>query len=69
MKGWVSVVIGVLLVLAGTVWALQGLDVLGGSAMSGNRMWAIIGPIVALAGLVLLILGSRWVRRGSESRP
>jgi hypothetical protein len=69
MKGWVSVVIGVLLVLAGTVWALQGLDVLGGSAMSGNSMWAIIGPIVAVAGLVLLILGSRWVRQASNSRP
>jgi hypothetical protein len=69
MKGWVSVVIGVLLVLAGVVWGLQGFDVLGGSSMSGNSMWAVIGPIVAVVGLALLVLGSRWVRRGSGSRP
>jgi hypothetical protein len=69
MKGWVSVVIGVLLVLAGAVWALQGFGVLGGSAMSGKSMWAVIGPIVAVVGLVLLVLGSRSVRRGSGSRP
>jgi hypothetical protein len=68
MKGWVSVVIGVLLVLAGAVWALQGFGVLGGSAMSGKSMWAVIGPIVAVVGLVLLVLGSRSVRRGSGSR-
>ncbi|MGW5360711.1 hypothetical protein [Actinopolymorpha pittospori] len=63
MKGWVSVVLGVLLLLAGLVWALQGLGVMGGSAMSGKTMWAVIGPIVAVVGLVLLVLGGRWVRR------
>jgi hypothetical protein len=69
MKGWLSVVIGLLLVLAGAVWALQGFDVLGGSAMSGKSMWAVIGPIVAVIGLVLLVMGGRSVRRGGGSRP
>jgi hypothetical protein len=69
MKGWLSVVIGLLLVLAGAVWALQGFDVLGGSAMSGKSMWAVIGPIVAVVGLVLLVMGGRSVRRGGGSRP
>jgi hypothetical protein len=69
MKGWILVVIGVLLVLAGAVWSLQGLDVLGGSAMSGKSMWAVIGPIVAVLGLVLLVMGSRWIRRGDDARP
>ncbi|GAA5031636.1 hypothetical protein [Actinopolymorpha pittospori] len=63
MKGWVSVVLGVLLLLAGLVWSLQGLGVMGGSAMSGKTMWAVIGPIVAVVGLVLLVLGGRWLRR------
>jgi hypothetical protein len=63
VKGWVSVVLGVLLLLAGLVWSLQGLGVMGGSAMSGKTMWAVIGPIVAVVGLVLLVLGGRWVRR------
>nr|WP_202897019.1 hypothetical protein [Actinopolymorpha pittospori] len=63
VKGWVSVVLGVLLLLAGLVWSLQGLGVMGGSAMSGKTMWAVIGPIVAVVGLVLLVLGGRWLRR------
>jgi hypothetical protein len=68
VKGWISVVLGVLLLLAGVLWALQGLNVLGGSAMSGKNMWAVIGPVVAVCGLVLVLLGGSWVRRGSGSR-
>ncbi|HEY2669149.1 MAG TPA: hypothetical protein VGJ07_02105 [Rugosimonospora sp.] len=68
MKGWVSVVLGVLLVLAGLVWSLQGFNVMGGSAMSGKTMWAVIGPIVVVVGLVLVLLGSRWVRRAGASQ-
>jgi hypothetical protein len=56
---WVFLVVGVLLVLTGIVWTLQGLDVLGGSVMSGVTLWAIIGPIVAVVGLVLAIMGAR----------
>ncbi len=67
MKGWVSVVLGVLLVVVGLVWALQGFDVLGGSAMSGKTGWAVTGPIVAVVGLALLVLGGRWVRRAGTS--
>ncbi|WP_433065377.1 hypothetical protein [Dactylosporangium sp. CS-033363] len=56
---WVFVIVGVLLVLAGVVWTLQGLNVLGGSAMSGATVWAIVGPIVAIVGLFLLVRGAR----------
>jgi hypothetical protein len=56
---WVLLVVGVLLVLTGTLWTLQGLDVVGGSAMSGVTLWAIVGPIVGVVGLVLAILGAR----------
>lgn len=52
--------IGVVLVLMGLIWTLQGLDVLkGSSVMSGNPLWAIIGPIVALAGLALIMVKRR----------
>ena len=56
---WVWVVIGFLLLGAGVVWLLQGINVLQGSFMSGSLMWAIIGPIVALVGLALMWLGLR----------
>ncbi|WP_432968406.1 hypothetical protein [Dactylosporangium sp. CA-233914] len=58
----VFLIAGILLLLAGAVWTLQGLGVLGGSAMSGVTMWAIIGPLVAIAGLVLLLRGARRPR-------
>ena len=51
--------LGVLLVVVGTVWALQGLGVLGGSAMSGVTLWAVVGPLVAVAGVVLAVSGRR----------
>jgi hypothetical protein len=59
MMRWVLLVVGIVLVLLGALWTLQGLDVLGGSAMSGVTLWAIVGPIVAIVGLVLVIVGAR----------
>ena len=63
MRGWFLGLLGILLVLVGVLWTLQGLNVLGGSVMSGKTMWAVIGPIVALLGLVLAGFGARTVRR------
>jgi hypothetical protein len=59
MSRAVKLVVGVVLVLVGIVWTLQGLDVLGGSGMSGNSFWAVVGPAVALVGLFLLVRGAR----------
>lgn len=54
---WIWVGIGVVALAAGVVWTLQGLNILGGSAMSGHLIFAVIGPIVGLVGLVLVIIG------------
>lgn len=62
---WPFLVPGVLLVAVGAVWTLQGLNVLGGSAMSGSTLWAVVGPIVVLAGLALIAVGIARRRRGS----
>ena len=64
MKGWLLVVLGVVVAAVGTVWALQGLNVIGGSAMSGVTLWAVIGPIVFVVGVVLLAVGIRLAGRG-----
>ncbi len=48
---------GVVLLLLGLVWALQGAGVIGGSFMTGQTLWLVIGVVVALAGLALGYLG------------
>jgi hypothetical protein len=66
------VTLGVLLVLAGVTFGLQGLGVIGGSAMSGKNMWAILGPLIALVGVALLVSGFRGrakVSAGSAKHP
>jgi hypothetical protein len=51
MSGRVRLGLGLLLILVGALWMLQGLGVVSGSAMTGVTLWAVIGPVVALAGL------------------
>lgn len=50
---------GVLLVLMGGVWILQGINVLPGSFMTGQTKWAIYGAISAVLGIVLIVLARR----------
>jgi hypothetical protein len=59
MKTTVLVGVGAVLILLGATWTLQGLGYIGGSVMSGVTLWAVIGPIVVLAGLVTALLGLR----------
>ncbi len=56
-------VVGVLLILIGGGWFLQGVNVLGGSAMSGQSQWVVIGALVAIVGIGLLVFANR--RRSS----
>jgi hypothetical protein len=56
---WFWLVLGVLAVIIGSVWTLQGLNVLRGSAMSGHTVFAVVGPLVGLIGLVLVGVGAR----------
>ncbi len=52
-------VLGVLFILGGAVWFLQGINVLPGSFMSGQSQWAVRGGLLALLGLVLIVFASR----------
>ena len=51
----VRVIVGVLLLLVGVLWTLQGLGYVGGSVMSGVTLWAVIGPVVAVVGVGLAL--------------
>ena len=53
------VALGVVMVLVGVLWTGQGLGYIGGSAMSGQEVWAIIGPLVAGLGVGLVVVARR----------
>jgi hypothetical protein len=52
-------VLGAFCLLAGSVWILQGINVLPGSFMTGQTKWAVYGGLVAAVGLGLLIFANR----------
>lgn len=56
---WGWLIVGAVMILVGAVWTLQGLNILGGSFMSGNLLYTVIGAIVALIGLALVGIGVR----------
>jgi hypothetical protein len=65
MKDTLLIGVGALITIAGIVFALQGLGYVGGSVMSGVTFWAVAGPVIALAGIVLAAVG--LLRRRSAS--
>jgi uncharacterized membrane protein len=69
MRRWIFLVIGVVLAIAGIVWILQGLNLLGQSGgMNGQHIWAIIGVICVLAGFGFIAAGVR-ARRATARMP
>jgi hypothetical protein len=66
MKNRLLVAAGIVVIIVGAVFALQGFGVIEGSAMSNSHTFEVVGPLVALAGLTLATFGLR--RRGSASR-
>lgn len=58
-------VISVLLVLAGVVFFLQGINILPGSFMTGDPQWAINGGImIAVGGAILWRANRRPKKNG-----
>ena len=57
---------GILLVIAGTIWILQGFDVAFApeSFMTGDRSWVIWGAVTTVAGLTFVWLD----RKRSDDR-
>jgi hypothetical protein len=57
------IVAGVLLMLVGTVWFFQGINVLPGSFMTGQMQWAVYGAIAFLVGVVVFYRARRMSRK------
>jgi hypothetical protein len=56
-------IVSVVLVLLGSIWILQGMNVMLGSPMSGQSRWAVRGGILVFAGLAGLV----WANRKAKS--
>ena len=63
MTRWLKPIVGVVFVVFGVVWILQGLNVVKGSFMSGQTTWLVFGIILALLGVWLL-----WSLRAGGGR-
>jgi len=59
---WTRLVIGVVLVVVGFVWFGQGIGLIGGSFMTGEAFWAVMGVFAIVVGAVLLrgAARARW---------
>jgi len=44
---------GIILVLLGVLWILQGFGIVGGSFMTGQSQWLYIGVVAAIVGAAL----------------
>lgn len=55
-------ILGVLFILIGLVWILQGFNILLGSMMSGHLIYALLGLVVAVIGVALMVYANRRSR-------
>jgi sugar phosphate permease len=51
---WARGIGGVVALLLGVLWILQGLNVIHGSGMSGHAQFVVLGIVAALFGVWLL---------------
>jgi hypothetical protein len=51
--------IGVVLMLMGVIWFLQGVNILPGSFMTGQIQWAFYGGVAVIVGAGLLVAANR----------
>jgi uncharacterized membrane protein HdeD (DUF308 family) len=52
-------VLGCLLIVMGGIWILQGINILPGSYMTGQIVWAYRGGALVLVGVIALIINFR----------
>ncbi len=60
------VALGAVMALLGLLFGGQGLNLIPGSFMTGNRTWFWVGLVLVVVGALLLVAG---LRRGRATRP
>jgi uncharacterized membrane protein HdeD (DUF308 family) len=56
----VLVALGGLFLVVGVIWLGQGVGLIGGSFMTGEAVWAVIGAVCIVFGALLVRAGFRW---------
>lgn len=56
-------IVGVVLLVVGAIWVLQGLNLIAGGAMAGHKKWVLIGGALAVVGIALGVVASRLKKR------
>jgi LPXTG-motif cell wall-anchored protein len=60
-------IFGILLILVGAVFGLQGANILPGSVMTGDVKWLVIGIIMIIMGGGLIFWQRRQISSNSDS--
>ena len=68
MRRTIAVVAGVLAVLLGALFTFQGLGLAGGSFMTGDRLWVVIGIVLAVVGFGVIDQARRRPGRTGRHR-
>ena len=59
MRRRMRIIAAIILIALGALWTLQGAGLIGGSFMSGERVWLLIGMAMSAVGLALLAWAAR----------
>jgi uncharacterized membrane protein HdeD (DUF308 family) len=57
--------LGGLFLIVGVIWLGQGVGIIGGSFMTGDAVWAVIGALCIFVGAFLIRTGFRWRQAAS----
>jgi hypothetical protein len=66
---WLIDIIGGILILIGGVWFFQGINLLPGSFMTGNPVYAILGALAVIIGVLVIVIGNRGSRKKTGGQP
>ncbi|HEY2915692.1 MAG TPA: hypothetical protein VGI98_00620 [Candidatus Limnocylindrales bacterium] len=53
------IILALVLALLGIAWLAQGLNLIGGSVMSGSSFWAIVGAALLAVAIALVVVERR----------